>query len=154
IPRFLAHVWAFDHLKTTEEDRKRTTLYQEHAERQQFRNDCLTFKEFLAGLELKIEISPLSSEQLTRASDLTRRTNQLNLTSIRRSETELQAICKLGRMECLMVHASDRFGDYGLAGLMVFEAGVKTIKVDTFLLSCRAMGRGVEHRMLAKLGEI
>jgi FkbH-like protein len=154
IPKFLEHVWAFDHLKITDEDRKRTALYQQNAQREQFRNDSLTFKDFLAGLGLKIEISSLSAEQLARASDLTRRTNQLNLTSIRRSEAELRAICQPGGMECLAVHARDRFGDYGLAGLIVFEAGAEAVTVDTFLLSCRAMGRGVEHRMVAHLGEV
>ena len=48
----------------------------------------------------------------------------------------------------------DRFGDYGLVGVMMFETKTDALCVDTFLLSCRALGRGVEHRMLARLGEI
>jgi predicted enzyme involved in methoxymalonyl-ACP biosynthesis len=49
---------------------------------------------------------------------------------------------------------SDRFGDYGLVGAVIFEAGAEAVEVDTLLLSCRALGRGVEHRMLARLGEV
>ena len=56
--------------------------------------------------------------------------------------------------ECLTVHVSDRFGDYGLTGVMIFRVERDTLVVDTFLLSCRALGRGVEHRMVAQLGEI
>jgi len=52
------------------------------------------------------------------------------------------------------VHVSDRFGSYGLAGAMIFRGGLDAISIDTFLLSCRALGRGVEHRMLAALGRI
>jgi hypothetical protein len=48
---------------------------------------------------------------------------------------------------------SDRFGSYGLAGAMIFRGGVDAIVIDTFLLSCRALGRGVEHGMLAALGQ-
>ena len=56
--------------------------------------------------------------------------------------------------ECLAVDVSDRFGSYGLTGVAIFRAAAGALAVDTFLLSCRALGRGVEHRMLAALGEI
>jgi hypothetical protein len=52
------------------------------------------------------------------------------------------------------VRVRDRFGDYGLTGAMIFRASADTLLVDTFLLSCRALGRGVEHRMVSALGEI
>ena len=52
------------------------------------------------------------------------------------------------------VSVSDRFGDYGLTGAMIFRRRGDALVVDTFLLSCRALGRGVEHRMVAQLGEI
>ena len=55
--------------------------------------------------------------------------------------------------ECLTVEVSDRFGSYGLTGVVIFRAAADALAVDTFLLSCRALGRGVEHRMLARLGE-
>ena len=85
---------------------------------------------------------------------LTQRTNQMNFTAVRRSEADIQALLESGKAECLTVHVSDRFGSYGLAGVIVFRGGADAIVVDTFLLSCRALGRGVEHRMLAALGEI
>jgi hypothetical protein len=56
--------------------------------------------------------------------------------------------------EILMVHVRDRFGDYGLVGVIIYQVVPRSVIVDTFLLSCRAMGRGVEHRMLAWLGTI
>lgn len=154
IPRFLDQNWAFDHLKITDEDRKRTVLYQQNALREQLRNKSFTIGDFLAGLALEIGISPLMPQQLARAAELTQRTNQFNLTTVRRSAADLQIEQQSGRMEILAVHVKDRFGDYGLVGLIIFQADSEALCVDTFLLSCRALGRGVEYRMLARLGEV
>src|SRR5205807_10112076 len=59
-----------------------------------------------------------------------------------------------GSYACLAVDVSDRFGSYGLSGVILFRAGRNALAVDSFLLSCRALGRRVEHRMLARIGEI
>ena len=60
----------------------------------------------------------------------------------------------LRQCQALTVSVSDRFGDYGLVGLLMFEVQPDALNVETFLLSCRALGRGVEHRMLAQLGQL
>jgi acyl carrier protein len=78
----------------------------------------------------------------------------MNFTTVRRSESDIQALLESGKAECLTADVRDRFGSYGLAGAMIFRGGVDAISIDTFLLSCRALGRGVEHRMLAELGRI
>jgi len=154
IPEFLNHVWAFDRLKITGEDEKRTALYKQNVERERVRKESLSFEGFLASLGLKIQISELQPQNIERVSQLTQRTNQFNFTTVRRSESEIQALCQAGESECLIVKVSDRFGDYGLVGVVIFRAGSEAIDVDTFLLSCRTLGRGVEQQMLAKLGEI
>lgn len=154
IPTFLRNVWIFDHLQITKEGKSRTALYQQNTQRERFRQETPTLQEFLAGLDLQIHVAALMPHQLTRVSELTQRTNQFNLTTMRRSEAELQDLCRPGGAECFTVHVTDRFGDYGLVGVMIFMGGSTALTVDTFLLSCRALGRGVEHRMLAKLGEI
>ena len=152
IPRFLQHAWAFDRLKVTDADKQRTTQYKQNAQRERLKNQTLSFEQFLAELELTIAISEMQPEQLARVSQLTQRTNQFNATTIRRSETEIQQFCQAG--QCLVVEVSDRFGNYGLVGVILFQIDTNVLKVDTFLLSCRVLGRGVEHRMLAELGEI
>lgn len=154
IPKFFDHVWAFDHLKVTEEDKERIELYKQNIKRSQFQKETLTFHNFLAGLELKVNISEMSDSQIARAAQLTQRTNQFNFTTIRRSEAEIQKLCQSEELERLVVEVSDRFGDYGLVGVIMFRTNGKALEVDTFLLSCRVLGRGVEHQMLAKLGEI
>jgi len=154
IPQFLDHVWAFDHWRITEEDKKRTTLYKENKERDNLLQQSPSLRDFLAGLELKIEIAEANPTQIARVAQMTQRTNQFNFTTIRRSEAEIQKLCQSGKLECLVIEVTDRFGDYGLVGAILFEADSEALTVDTFLVSCRALGRGVEHRMVARLGEI
>ena len=150
IPTFLAHVWAFDRARVTEEDRRRPERYAQEAERVRAERSATSLHDFLAALQLRVSIEPMDPGQLSRVAQLTRRTNQMNATLERRSEAEIQALTA----EILTVEVSDRFGGYGITGVMIFEAGGDALVVDTFLLSCRALGRGVEHRMMARLGEI
>ncbi|MCF3584755.1 amino acid adenylation domain-containing protein [Planktothrix agardhii 1806] len=154
IPQFLDHIWAFDQLQTTQEDQQRTNLYQQNIQRQRLQENSLSFEDFLAQLNLEIEISPVQKEELTRVAQLTQRTNQFNLTTIRRSESQIKQLCNSGELDCRGVKVKDRFGDYGLVGLLLFTAQEDSLIVDTFLLSCRVLGRGVEHQMLAYLGTV
>src|SRR6185295_4990675 len=81
IPAFLDHAWAFDHAAPTEEDQNRTRMYRENAERHKLREQACSLKEFINGLELRVEIAEASEEQLARVSQLTYRTNQFNFTT-------------------------------------------------------------------------
>jgi FkbH-like protein len=150
IPLFLRHVWAFDRPRVTAEDQRRAELYAQQADRARARRAAGTLEEFLASLQLAVEIAPMRTDQLARVAQLTQRTNQMNATCVRRSEAEVVS----SGLECHVVTVRDRFGDYGLTGVVMFAAGENALVVDTFLLSCRALGRGVEHRMVAHLGRI
>jgi len=150
IPEFLRHVWAFDRARVTEEDRRRPELYAQRAARVEAQRSSASLEEFLASLELTVQIAPMAAGDADRVAQLTQRTNQMNATCIRRSAAEIQRLAA----QCLTVRVSDRFGSYGLAGVILFRVEGAALAVDTFLLSCRALGRGVEHRMLARLGEI
>jgi len=152
IPAFLRHVWAFDHLRVTEEDRHRSEMYAQQIERGRAEKKAASLQEFLDSLQLDVRIAPMTAEELPRVAQLTERTNQMNFTAVRRSESEIQALVESGEAEVLTVHVSDRFGSYGLTGVVIYRTMAAAIVVDTFLLSCRVLGRGVEHRMLAALG--
>jgi FkbH-like protein len=152
--KFLSNVWAFDHRKTTQEDRNRSELYATDAKRELLRTRSLSLDEFLAGLELSVEISSMQDADVARVSQISQRTNQFNFTTIRRSEIEMEKLCRAGEAECLVVRLRDRFGDYGLVGAMIFTANSSLLDIDSVMLSCRALGRRVEHRMLAHLGGV
>ena len=96
--RFLSHVWAFDHLKVTEEDRKRSDFYAKNAEREQLSAQSMRLEDFLAGLELQLEFLPMTRAELPRVAQITQRTNQFNFTSVRRTENEVEQLCYSG--EC------------------------------------------------------
>jgi FkbH-like protein len=156
IPEFLKHVWAFDRARITEEDRRRPEMYAQYAARAKAVESARAaggLEEFLKSLNLEVAIAPVDPAQFARAAQLTQRINQMNATLIRRGESEIRALVAEGA-ECLMISVRDRFGDYGLAGEMIFRVAGPALRVDTLLLSCRALGRGVEHRMVARLGEI
>ncbi len=151
--KLLSHLWAFDQLKVTEEDRQRSQLYALNAQREALRNQALSLDDFLAGLELQLDIAPIATTDLARAAQLTQRTNQFNFTTIRRTESEIENLCRDGKVEGAVVKLRDRFGDYGTVGAMLFSKASGMLDVDTVVLSCRALGRRVEHRMLAWLGQ-
>jgi FkbH-like protein len=154
VPAWLSQVWEFDHLRVTEEDRKRTVMYLQNSRRDQFRTTSSSLSEFLAGLEIRVEIAEMAPNQLGRVAQLTNRTNQFNFTTRRRSEADLQGLLSRENFNVLAITVSDRFGDYGLVGAVFFETASDALNIDTFLLSCRVLGKGVEHRILRHLGEV
>jgi len=152
IPRFLRHVWALDRIRITSEDSRRALFYRQNLERTTAQ-ETLGLREFFATLNLTVQISKMRENQLPRVAQLVERTNQFNLTTIRRTESELHKLWQSGTYDFLTVEVEDRYGNYGLVGLTISSRESRSIVVDTFLLSCRALGRGVEHQMLASLGK-
>jgi FkbH-like protein/FkbM family methyltransferase len=152
--QFLNHVWAFDHLHATEEDRTRTQKVLENVEREKYRENVSTLKDFIDGLQLQVELFTPQPDQINRVSQLTQRTNQFNCTTIRRSEGDIRRLLEEQSGRCLAVNVRDRFGDYGMVGVVIYFEEGEGYDVDTFLLSCRVLGRGVEHQVLARLGQL
>jgi len=154
VPDYLAHLWAFDHLKVTDEDRRRTLLYAQNRQRESVRAAAPTIEDFLAGLRIDVSFAPAQPAQVARVADLTQRTNQFNAMTIRRSEGEIAHLLATRGADCWTVEVRDRFGDYGLVGVVIFTADADALRVDTFLLSCRALGRRVEDTVLARLARV
>ncbi len=148
----LSHLWLFDRFAVTEEDRKRTDMYQANLERERQQQSSADFSAFLESLQLVVDIEPVSAETLPRVSQLTNRTNQFNLTTLHRSPEDIRKLLEKGTHLCTTIAVSDRFGSYGLVGVMIMEIAKGTLILDSFMLSCRVLGRGVEYRMLAEVG--
>jgi len=150
VQRSLLQVWEFDLTSVTPEDSRRVSYYRQESERNTVRA-ALTLEEFLEQLDLKVMISPLREDGVSRAVQLTQRVNQFNLNGVRRSAAEIYA--RLGVATCLILSASDRFGDYGVIGLIIYNTSARALQVETLVLSCRALGRGVEQRLAAHLAD-
>jgi FkbH-like protein len=155
VPRLLPRLWAFDRTPTTAEDRLRTSLYLTERRRERARLAAPSLQEFIDSLSLRVDVRPLRSEDLERVAQLTLRTNQFNCTGIRAGEAELRRLVAPVPAEGwtgLVVEAADRFGEYGLVGALACARRGSALEVAWWVLSCRALGRGVEHRILAHLG--
>jgi FkbH-like protein len=152
ISDWLKHIWNFDKLATTAEDSQRTQMYRENAARRTLESSVGDIGEFLAALNLQVDIQTPVEDEWPRIEQLTQRTNQFNFTTRRRNVQELKALVTQGA-QVLRVRVSDRFGNYGLVGVLIAQAHEQAWEVDTFLLSCRVLGRGVEHAMLRSVAE-
>ena len=111
-----------------------------------------SFGDFLAGLDLKCEIGEITEDQIPRVSQLSLRTNQFNSTTKRRSENDVRQHLVQKNCRIWTVSVRDRFGDYGLVGSIFGEKIEDRLCIDSLMLSCRALGRGIEHRMIAEIG--
>lgn len=151
IPQYLRHVWALDRFNVTKEDRNRTQMYVQERKRQIASEAGLSLKDFLEGLKLKMSMRPIEKDQYGRVSQLTQRTNQFNLSTIRRTEAELESLVAEENVNCWVVEVEDRFGEYGLVGVVITKERENTLYIDTFLLSCRVLARGIENAIIIGL---
>lgn len=149
--RYLDHLWPLDARPTTETDRQRGALYAANARRERVRAETTDLADFVASLAVTTRVVAFSAETAPRAAQLAERTNQFNTTTRRRTVAELEAVVAAGG-DVLLVDASDRFGDYGIVGCVVARPDAGVFRVDSFMLSCRALGRGIEQRVLCELG--
>ncbi|HVK88629.1 MAG TPA: HAD-IIIC family phosphatase [Kofleriaceae bacterium] len=145
----LARSSAFDRAPPTSADLARAGQYAEERQRTQLRERFASTEDYLADLGLCVRVYPPREEHVVRLAQLVAKTNQFNLTCRRRSEAELRALCSSDQHLVLMADARDRFGDYGQIGVVIAEQRGDTARLDTFLVSCRVLGRGVEDAILA-----
>ncbi len=151
IQSFLAHVWAWDRFRVTDEDRRRADGYTAERRRQADARSGDELGDYLRSLELKVSLRPLMPDETERAAQLTARTNQFNLNGVRHSEAEIKRMMQEGRSRQWIVEAADRYGEYGRIGYIAAEARGSALAIHSFLLSCRVLGRGVEQAVLAGL---
>ncbi len=103
-----------------------------------------TQEAYLASLGIRVTIRLNDRASAPRIAELTQKSNQFNLTTRRRTEAEILDLMGSGLADVLSVNVQDRFGDSGLTGVAIVTFEGETAKVDSFLLSCRILGRGVE----------
>ncbi len=140
----------FPSLQLTAEDLAKGAQYAAQAERERYRAESGDLGAFLAGLATVVAIAPLSPATRARAAQLCVKTNQFNTTLERLDEAALETAAAAGAV-IRTVQVSDRFGDHGLTGLVVAEPGPGTWRIRLLLLSCRVLGRMVEHAVLHAL---
>jgi FkbH-like protein len=151
--RLLANSLLFDKLSFNQDDQRRGEMYQQQAARRRWQESSTTLDEFLLGLEMSAEIQPVNPFTFPRVRDLVHKTNQFNLTTRRHSETALEQFANDSSCGIFTVGVKDKFGDNGIVGAAIVRHDEDVVQIDTFLLSCRVIGRRVETAFLAYLVE-
>lgn len=149
--RYVENFWAFDTPKVTAEDLSRIEKFRVEKFRSEFRKQVSSFSEFIKGLNLQISIRNALPDDIPRISQLSLRTNQFTSGISALTEEEAHESLKLHNL--FVMEVSDRFGDYGLVGVIKGHKAKEMYVVDSFFLSCRALGRGVEHRCISFIGD-
>ncbi len=151
----LADVALFDRPRLLDEDRRRAEMYQGEALRKQIEGQAATVEEFLQGLDMTAQVGTADANTLDRIHQLIQKTNQFNLTTTRHGIDELRQFMDSPRAAVAWLRLADRYGDSGLVCVGILRAlDDDTWEIDTLLMSCRVMGRQVEHAFLSYLGEL
>jgi FkbH-like protein len=140
----------FDAVGLTDEDRRRVELYENAQVREAARESYSSLNDYYRSLEMVAEVGRIDEITATRIAQLTQKTNQFNLTTRRYTAEQLLALARRSGVEILSIRVSDRFGDTGLVGVSIIAPGAHAgeAEIDTLLLSCRVLGRGVEDVLL------
>ena len=146
--RFLAileDARCFEPRTITTEDTERALQYQHAASRRQALDSTTDMATYLRSLEMVARISPFNALDVPRITQLINKSNQFNLTTRRRTEAEVLAILGKAEMPAFSVRLSDRFGDNGLISVVIGQVQGGVLEIDTWLMSCRVLKRGVEE---------
>jgi FkbH-like protein len=145
--RFMA-CGLFDTLTITEEDKQRGNMYRAQTIRSKLLAEATNLDDYFESLEMVVEITVANEFTIPRITQLTQKTNQFNLTTNRYSEADIKAIVENPSADAISLRLMDRYGDLGIVGVCIlFYEGDEAL-IDTFLLSCRALGRKVEDILL------
>ena len=144
----------FEALSFSAEDRERTRMYRENSARAEIKISATNVEDYLRGLEMVGSGGFADTFHLPRMSQLVNKSNQFHPTTTRYTEAELKAFSERDDFIVRQYSLSDKFGDYGLISVLVLEIKDNTAIIDTWVLSCRVLERGMEEFILRDLLKI
>ena len=148
----LQNLKEFDTFKITKEDSERNQMYLEQQSRKELQSNVVDLDDFLKQLELKVSLKSANEFTIPRISQLTMKTNQFNLTTKRYDEVDIQKLAKNVDFFVGCAQVVDKFGDNGITSVYIInKQNKKEWIIDTFLLSCRVMGREIEKAILGHI---
>ena len=150
IPRFVSEVRGVERLSVGEDDLARAESIRANASRDRLRRETPDLGSFLRSLSIRLTIARQDRSAVRRISELCQRTNQFNLTTRRHGVGDIERFMDDGAVYTMSMR--DRFSDYGTVGVAIADTGSGgRWEIDSFMLSCRAFGRGVEAELLQAL---
>ncbi len=150
----LADAGYFESLVLTPEDLERTAQYQENRARDELRAGATDMESYLRALDMRMIWNRFDRVGLQRVVQLINKTNQFNLTTRRHTESDVEAIMADAHSFGLQIRLLDRFGDNGIIAIVIGRTTAPgVVGIDTWLMSCRVLGRGVERTTLNLVAE-
>lgn len=152
----IADAGYFEAVSFTAEDTARNAQYAANRARKELQTSTTDMAAFLDSLETTLTVGPFQPTDVVRITQLINKTNQFNLTTRRYTEAEVRGFMQDARVLTFAGRVSDRFGDNGLTSVIICrpaEDDSAGIEIDTWLMSCRILGRGVEDAMLSVVAE-
>jgi FkbH-like protein len=155
LTRVLLELDVFESIGLSAEDVRRSEMYLQAQTRREFAQSATApgdLTSHLESLEMTVTIGPATPYAIPRIAQLVNKTNQFNLTTRRYTEAQVRAMAEaVGQWAIFHVSVADRFGDLGLTGVAIVRIGDDAWFIDSFLLSCRVLGRGIEDALLAHI---
>lgn len=148
---WLERMLDFPNTRMTEESRLRTELYRQQAQRKEALASEVDYPAMMASLGLIAEFGIAGPRDLDRVTELVQRTNQFNTTTIRYGKQALQQMLTDPTRAVYAVNLGDKFGVVGLVGVVIVVRVAEGVVLDSFIMSCRAMGFELERLMLAEV---
>jgi FkbH-like protein len=143
---FLQSKNLFETTSLSSEDTKRTGMYRDAGKREAAKGRAVSIEDYLRGLGMRCAIKPFDKYSTPRVAQLTQRTNQFNLRTKRYAESDIEQFASDDACITMAMSLSDTYGDYGIiAAAILRETSDKTMFLDTWLMSCRAVKKGVEE---------
>jgi FkbH-like protein len=145
---FLISENLFETVSYSENDLDRTRKYQEEAKRVELSKSITNMNDYLNSLEMTAKIGPFKEIDVERIAQLTQRSNQFNLKTIRYTSIEIERIMSDSNFLTVSAEVADKFGNYGLIGVVIIEIVGSIAMIDTWIMSCRVLKRTVEHTVM------
>lgn len=137
-------------------DVEKTQQYKAQAQRAQAKEGFCSIEQYLKSLEIVVDLKSNDQSQAERIAQLTQKTNQFNLTTKRYTQSQIEdMMAKPDQFTVYSASVGDKFGSSGLTGVVIVEKEQKCATIDSFLMSCRIMGRNIEYAIMnSVVGEL
>lgn len=151
---YLSALNLFETASYSYEDTERTKLYQQEAKRRDVQASFHNEGDFLTSLNMVSVVQPFNSFTIPRVSQLTQRSNQFNLRTIRYTEEEIKKMCSSKEYFTVSYTLEDKYGDYGLISVLILKKDRLSLFIDTWIMSCRVLKRTMECFVLNSIVEL
>jgi FkbH-like protein len=142
------------YLSGNKSDIEKTEQYKAQSFREEEKQKHQSLEDYLASINIEILIKEDDVSQISRIAQLTQKTNQFNLTTKRYTENQIEAFINSEKDKVFSVHVNDKFGESGLTAVIITNEDKHSVNIDSFIMSCRIMGRNIEKAIMNQIIDI